>query len=186
LARSTEDRADILSVALQDEEGAEGNAEIQREYGAFPRWMNVVAKQAPKAAWHYKDRTRFDLDCDGDDEFIMTGLSLKEEGDLGVYSATYHVALSESSPVGIPTVKLFDFDVGASQLCAISPDIGFIEGETLQAQEGEEILACGAKLVLKSKNCQDQVIYWSGKHYGLEKPVQILQKEENKKETQKK
>lgn len=191
LARVTDDRADILSVALQDEKASDDQSETQREYGAFPRWMNVVAKQAPKVTWNYKDRTRFDLDCDGDDEFVMTGLSYKASEDPVLHTVMYHVALSENPPVGKPTVRMFDFDVIAENqdgedICSVSPNMSFTAGEQNQDSDNEVDVSCSARLTLKSKNCQDQVIYWSGTEYALEKAAEILQKEENKKETKKK
>ncbi len=188
LARVTDDRADILSVALQDEKVADDQVETQREYGAFPRWMNVVAKQAPKVTWNYKDRTRFDLDCDGDDEFIMTGLSYKESGEPTLHTVMYHVALSENPPIGKPTVKMFDFPVLAegNGVCSVTPNMSFIAGRPEPSDNDEQNSVCTARLMLKSKSCQDQVIYWSGEEYALEKALEILQKEENKKETKKK
>ena len=197
LARITEDRADILSVALNDEEKVGESAETQREYGAFPRWMNVVAKQESKANWNYKDRTRFDLDCDGDDEYIMTGVSIKGSDEPDLHTVMYHVAVAENSPIGKPIVKTFDFvvqsegDLEKASVCSALPVMSFIVQENAPKEEAqEEDAACAARLVLKSKNCIDQVIYWSGKEYALEKPIEkpaeILQKEENKKETKKK
>lgn len=189
LARITEDRADILSVALNDERNAGDAIETQREYGSFPRWMNVIAKQEPKAYWDYKDRTRFDLDCDGDDEYVMTGVSIKETGNSGLYSALYHVAVAENPPIGTPVATVFDFSIGdveaESNICTATPILRYIaEDQEAADTEGvseENHEACTARFTLKSKNCAEQVIYWSGKEYTLEKPEEILQKEENKK-----
>lgn len=192
LARVTDDRADILSVALNDEEKLDDQAETQREYGSFPRWMNVIAKQEPKANWNYKDRTRFDLDCDGDDEYIMTGVSIKSSEEPYLHTAIYHVAVAENPPIGKPVVKIFDFSIGAkdgteeTSVCSVSPIMSYLAQEKDQNEENQEEAVCTARLMLKSKNCSDQVIYWSGKEYTLEKSAEILQKEENKKETKKK
>lgn len=190
LARVTDDRADMLYVALQDEKNAEGQQETQREYGSFPRWMNVVSKKAPQAAWHYKDRTRFDLDCDGEDEFIMSGVSLALSDTPPLYAARYLISITDNPPVGKPLAQIIELPIGSEsnaqehQICSSSPDIDFVDGAPSQKPDNDEQQpSCQAKLVLRSKNCPDQVVYWLGAEYALEKQAQILQKDQNKKET---
>ena len=75
MARVTEDRLNILSVVLGDAE----NPDDMREYGAFPRWMNVLAKDHPDIYWDYGIRHAYDLNCDGDDEFIMEGVQIARQ-----------------------------------------------------------------------------------------------------------
>ena len=68
LAELTEQRTGVLSSSLKQEENAEAETEGLEKYSAFPRWMNVVARENPDVFWRYGDHMRVDLDCDGQDE----------------------------------------------------------------------------------------------------------------------
>ncbi len=71
MARVTEDRADLLTIAY----GEGGDINTQHEFGSFPRWMNVVTKDVPDIFWQYGRRASYDLTCDGREEHVMLGIS---------------------------------------------------------------------------------------------------------------
>ena len=62
MARLTDDRTDILTV-IYDETSLVGG---RKEFGSFPRWMNVVSSDYPQAGWQYGKRQSFDLNCDNE------------------------------------------------------------------------------------------------------------------------
>lgn len=182
LSNMTESRANLLAAILQDKAENEG----QGKFGNFPRWMNVVAKKEPKATWNYKDRARFDLNCDGDDEFIMSGVSFETTSDPSLYTAVYHISISENPAIGKPSAKIFDFPVSAEKdsgidgLCSLFPDFNLIDNKNGSGD------VCASKLELQNKGCDNYFIYWSGKEYKLENPEKKIKNKENKKETDKK
>lgn len=181
LARITEDRADMLAIVLEQEQE---NGHV-REFGSFPRWMNVAAKENPSVLWDYKARTSFDLDCDGELEYVMSGISLKvvNDGEELKHTAEYHLVVAENPMVGKPAVQKISFPVRSveteSAVCNIAPNLHFIENKNESVVEER----CASRLKVKSSNCADHTIYWSGSNYALEKKEQIIQEEENKKET---
>ena len=68
LTTLTQQRIRILEETLSRQQ-----AENVKEYGTFPRWMNVVAKNYPSIFWRYGDQLDVDLDCDKQNEKIMAG-----------------------------------------------------------------------------------------------------------------
>ena len=187
LARITEDRADMLTVIL---EGERENAPA-REFGSFPRWMNVAAKENPSVFWDYKARRAVDLDCDAATEYVMSGVSLQKSNSEEeiVHEAKYHVAVAENPAVGLPGVRLFSFPVmkgdGLTNVCSIRPSIDVSEGSKGPVPIDSEAESCSARLTIKTNKCPDRVISWIDGDYALEKTEQIIQEEENKKETKK-
>ena len=121
MARVTEDRADLLGIVFGDVE----NPEAPREYGTFPRWMNALVKDRPGIYWDYGGRKSYDLNCDGEDEFIMEGVQLKreklpaqeqkdqEEGAEEILSAAFSgekiVAIVQNPPWGGPRPRFLPF-----------------------------------------------------------------------------
>jgi len=192
MARVTDDRADLLTVIVMDQE-AEGGA---REYGSFPRWMNVLAKDYPAVYWDYGKRFSDDLNCDEEPEQIMMGMTVQKEGD--VLSQDIIVAVAQNPATGRPTPKLFTFDVEqeASEKALCSAQIGLTVREEKQAQkeskkdeaaqevgeETEEEKTCLRYLEIKHSNCKARKIKWDGKAFDLEAlPVPDETPEEEKK-----
>ncbi len=203
MARVTEDRLDLLTIALSDnsEEG------VQREYGSFPRWMNVVAKDYPAVSWTYGKRSRFDLDCDGEEEFVMQGFTTKEkklakedknedekEGEKSASSLIFEksvvVVIAQNPPTGRPSAKIFTFPVlnteGENTVCSDAVTIEYAQKpkvETDGEQEGvEEPMVCGAYLKVKNKGCAPKIISWTGKEFVLEieDKIEKIKKEDKK------
>lgn len=181
MARLTDDRADILTIAREDKVEL-GTA---REYGSFPRWMNVVAKENAGTYWNYGGRKGFDLDCDGEDEYVMHGLKtdefkiepyLKEteEGEekqnfsQSVFENQVVVSISQNPPVGKPTTQAFKFLVNnkdsESNICSQNISLDFTEGDLI----AEENKICDAKLKISAGKCEPKVIIWTGKDFDFE------------------
>lgn len=74
-------RTDLLATTLERELDEE-----PREFSAYPRWMNVLAHDYSDVFWRYGNWIQADLNCDGDNEKIMTGIRVsvpqKEINDL--------------------------------------------------------------------------------------------------------
>lgn len=207
MARLTDDRADLLTVIYGD--GTDSVS--QREYGSFPRWMNALAKDHSDIYWHYGGRTNMDLNCDGEDEYVMRGVRVsalkmdksktdpKPDADGKeveaapvnlIYEAKTVIAVTQSPPTGRPNAKIFEFPVQAedSADAACSENISFQFGEKPEVaaaapEEGEvpQEQACRAYLQLNQKGCAPKIISWTGKEFALE--VEQAP-EENKKETE--
>lgn len=161
LARLTDDRADILGVVVMDEE-AMG---MVREYGSFPRWMNVLAKDNPSVYWNYGKRFARDLNCDDESEQIMTGVVAKEQN--GVVSQEIVVAVAENSAIGRPKAKVFRFDIAdeEAQESLCSPSIS-LSATNKKGEEG----ACLSTLLIKHGACAPKIIGWDGKAFDLVMP----------------
>ncbi len=189
MARLTDDRADILTIVSDNDV----ELDTAREYGSFPRWMNVAAKENKDTYWNYGDRKAFDLDCDGENEYVMSGLKTNkfkiaphlkepEEGEEeqlfthSVFENQTVVSISQNPSVGKPTTQIFQFLVNdediISNICSHDLSIGFTEGELIT----EENPTCGAKLLIKSGKCEPKTIIWTGKNFDFE-PKEIIETE---------
>jgi uncharacterized protein YecT (DUF1311 family) len=181
MARVTEDRADILNVIYDDE----ADQENVREYGSFPRWMNVVAKENPSIHWNYGNRKGMDLDCDGEDEYVMSGLKIssvkmeipEEEAKIlpQNYNSTIVIALAENPTIGRPTIKTFEFLVSQEEsdktICNNRVNMKFIAPKPLKTdtqEEGEATPKCTAKLEITASGCASKNIIWGNQYYILE------------------
>jgi hypothetical protein len=194
MARLTDDRADILTVVHEDRI----QLETVREYGSFPRWMNVVAKENTDVYWDYGKRSGYDLDCDGEDEFVMTGVQTeavsidlpegKEPLSHQVFKNHVVVALAQNTSVGKPTAEIFKFILGNSEsensVCDSNISLRYIEptetdDEDLNDDTEKEVeeKICDAKLEIKSGKCDPKTIIWNGKGFELEK-IEVLETEE--------
>lgn len=158
LARLTDDRADILGVVVMDEEGMG----MVREYGSFPRWMNVLAKDNPAVYWNYGQRFARDLNCDDEAEQIMTGVIVKDQD--GVVSQDVVVAVAENSAIGRPKAKIFRFNISDEEsqgaLCSASINLNAAD------ERGEEGV-CLSNLSIKHGSCTPKIIKWDGKIFDL-------------------
>lgn len=191
MARLTDDRADILTIA-HDDKIELGKV---REYGSFPRWMNVVAQENKDIYWNYGGRKGFDLDCDGEDEYVMSGFKTEavkidaylkepEEGEEekslphSVFKNHMTVSISQNPSVGKPTAQIFKFlvsdDEGKNNICSHNMSVSFAEGDVIT----EDNPTCNAKLIMKTGNCEPKTIIWTGKDFDFE-PEEIIEAEEN-------
>lgn len=207
MARVTDDRADLLTVIYGD--GTDGVS--QREYGSFPRWMNALAKDHSDIYWHYGGRTDSDLNCDGENEYVMRGVRMSAlkmdkaktdradgEEDAGagdqpvnlIYESNMVLAIAQNPPTGRPTAKIIEFPVqtGGTGHTVCSDNVSFQFGErpapkaVLEEEGGQpQEPACRRFLQLNQKGCDPKIISWTGKEFALE--VEQAP-EENKKETE--
>lgn len=186
MARVTDDRADILTIVHEDKI----QLDTVREYGSFPRWMNVAAKENPKVYWDYAKRQGFDLDCDGEEEYIMSGMmsdvvevqSEGEEISKTSYNNNVVVSVSQNPSVGKPTTSVFKFPVQAIEsqdtICDQNFTYKFNAGDVLS----EEVTQCQAILEIQAGKCTPKKIQWDGKDFALVVPEVVeTEKDENKK-----
>lgn len=200
MARVTEDRANILSVANDNIK----NIDTVREYGSFPRWMNVVAKESPDTYWKYGQRNGFDLNCDGSDDYVMMGLEPKvsavevpttAEGEVidikpQNYNADIVVSLTQNPATGRPVTQKIKFLIGEGEgdniICNNDVSFKFIPAPPADDNETAE-KSCGAKLEIQAKSCPAKTISWTGKDFALEKAeVKLEEKLEDKDNKEKK
>ena len=189
MARVTEDRADILAIASNSDEKAQG----VREYGSFPRWMNVVAKDYPDIFWNYGTRTAYDLDCDGEDEYVMQGVRINniksaEELDESEvlpqnYETEYVISVTQNLSTGRPASKIFTFLVSDDEtpetICSPTPKLKFMAALEIEKEEnGKESPSCGAKLEIQSLGCSYKTIIWNESDFALE-AIEVEEEEIN-------
>lgn len=194
MARVTEDRADILATALMD--GAELSE--PKEYGSFPRWMNVVAKGKSKVFWDYHNRMSADLNCDGEQEKLIWGVSLTPveiveatQGQGHTYNTAVTIAIADNPLIGKPSVQYIEMPVlgaeGQDTLCDHEVRLKVIEANESEKEplvEGDltKEPLCQTKLEVNQKKCSAKSILWTGKTYALEikEEVQLeVEKEKN-------
>lgn len=193
MARVTDDRADLLAVIATDEESETG----VREYGSFPRWMNVLAKDHPEIYWNYGKRSSEDLNCDDDPEQIMVGTILakqaavasEEESKQDIsYNQEMVLSIVENPATGRPKARLFKFLVSEEDrldtLCSDNVSTQ-IEAETVaKIEEGEDSTkeeSCNTYLTIKNGSCIPKKIKWDGKNFVLQKPPVSDDKQEEEK-----
>lgn len=177
MARVTEDRVNLLTIAYAD-----GDQErATHEYGAFPRWMNVLSKDQSGTYWNYGNRSHFDLDCDGEEEYVMQGvvtsLSKVEKTPYSLYKKDVVVAIAQNPPIGRPVVEIFKFNVGGEDknmsVCSDNISIEFdqktpIEKKNSEESDSESPKKCLSFLKVKNKGCAPKIISWTGKKFVLE------------------
>ncbi|CAG0891589.1 unnamed protein product [Cyprideis torosa] len=148
MARVTEDRVDLLTIAYGDVT----NPDTQRQLGAFPRWMNAVAKEYPTIYWNYGARIEGDVNCDDQEEHIMTGMKMGEE------YPEIHLVVIESPLVGLTAAGMnsamtftIDHDPRAEEQeqklaaqNALYDDLNPAQKEAVLATEGPVLVLAGA------------------------------------------
>lgn len=165
MARVTEDRADLLTVAYGDIV----NPDVQRQFGNFPRWMNAVAKDYPNVYWKYGTRTKADLNCDNRAEHVMVGMSLDD------VSPSTKVIVVENPLIGKPKGTLFSLNPIVENMDGkddsedlMTKTIICNKGLDVRLNEGvldDETKTCGQSLVFTSKECVPLEIKWAGKGF---------------------
>ncbi|NCO03795.1 MAG: DUF1311 domain-containing protein [Alphaproteobacteria bacterium] len=192
MARVTDDRADILSTVLMD---ATELTQV-REYGSFPRWMNVAAKGKSSVFWDYRNRMSADLNCDGEQEKLMWGVSLDqvqahEGADSKLYNTSVTIAIGDNPATGKPSVQYITLPVlgadGVDNLCDHNIALKVVAAEESKEaiktkQDSEEKPVCQTILQVNDKKCSAKSILWTGKTYALEikqEEYSELEKEKN-------
>lgn len=165
MARVTDDRADLLSVTLTGMNNPAG----QREFGSFPRWMNVISKENKDIFWNYGARQRLELTCDKQDEYVMWGIktdSHKKKTDSD-YQETLTIAIAENPPIGRPQITKFNFLVsheeGSDNICSNKIAVSILEKDL-------DSDLCKKQLKISAIGCEDKMISWAGKEFVLDNP----------------
>ena len=140
-----------------------------REFASHPRWMNALAADYPDVFWRYGQWLQADLDCNGTEEEIMTGVAIEgykdakgnSAGDAaGVLSGSEHtykaeavIALSENVRTGRSKTTIFRLPISGgdaeNSFCNVPLGLEIIQTEnhiTNNAQgEAEEdtVMAAG-------------------------------------------
>lgn len=197
MARITEDRADLLTVAYGDV----ARPETQSQWGGFPIWMNAVAKEYPAIYWDYGSRLEGDVNCNGQDEQVMTGIKMGKE------APEIQLVVVENPLVGKPKPTLFSFPVvheaqgdveegmekkepSEHDICSDVVRVEMIKSPVREPVEGDEKKesgnaveeVCQASLHLISKGCAPKVVNWTGKGFD----IAVEKEPTDKKETEKK
>lgn len=180
MARVSEDRADLLGVISTDEEFAR----TPREYGSFPRWMNVLAKDYPSIYWNYGKRSAIDLNCDEEAEQIMVGMSAKpsqlQDQSEPLYNQEIILSIVENPSTGRPKAKLFKFPLVKEDLEG-SICMDFTNYSVKKAVlEEDESGKCPLFLEVTHGTCRPKIIQWDGKNFILQKQPNLEIKEEIK------
>lgn len=158
LVRITTDRKDILMAIYEHDV----KSDMPREYGSFPRWMNVVAKDHPNVAWFYGKREAVDLNCDNSDEYTMNGLNKKGQT---VY------AVIRNPEIGRAQTDVFAFPSDEDSKCSSEPSFSKV------VKAADEDKNCPSEITVKRKGCDDSKIIWTGKKF------EFIEIESEKKET---
>ncbi len=152
--------------------GEEGK--IDEEQMTFPRWMNVVAHQNPAVYWRYGDHVSADLNCDGQDEEILLGQTMKavanNEGETAHYTPHSVLAVVSNPAMGKPEAAIVPLEMVASEGKVCAPKISFIASEKADPARGEEdagavVPRCTATLEIAAKGCASQTLRWMGGKY---------------------
>ncbi len=169
ITRMTEQRAEQLSMSLFN-----SGRENPREFGTFPRWMNVLAHENPDIFWRYGQRESGDIDCDGMEEQIVSGVKITP-ADIETV-----VAIAENPAAGKPQTVLLSLPKSElvenksemdSFVC--SPYVDFVFKAGGEDGEEEEIKeTCQAHLLLNRAKCKKMRIHWTGKMYDITEYVQ--------------
>ena len=175
----TDMRDSVLRASLDEEAAAD-----PREFGNQPRWMNVLTQSYPDIFWRFGEWVSADLNCDGRDEQIMTGLSVAHiQEALIVDRSTVSkreqanevslvVAISDNPSAGIPTPSVHKIAVdelneapaeGMAHLCRPSVSIAVKDAAAKTTEEGGEV--CQKTLVIDDKICTPVAIHWDGLSY---------------------
>jgi uncharacterized protein YecT (DUF1311 family) len=176
MARLTDDRADILTVVYDDTSTVGG----RKEFGSFPRWMNVVSTDHPQVAWQYGQRESFDLNCDSENDEVITGYFTKAVESEEVLENSYFtkniaLAIVKNPVTGRPQSQLLTFEVNQEKapnhICNDHISIAVAEekssAEDDDTEEKTKEKACNVYLKVEAKGCEPKKIYWTGKSYEI-------------------
>ncbi|MEZ5815255.1 MAG: lysozyme inhibitor LprI family protein [Alphaproteobacteria bacterium] len=179
-------------VALQNALHKDDVRAVIGEAAAQPRWMNALAVDYPDVFWRYGGRVSVDLDCDGENEYIMSGLKFDKQ-DIDYKTV---VSISENPVTGRPQSFVLETPRSVSPpedgadlnaRCFGLVDFVFEQASHESAQtdgaeeagiksDGAEAAAetCASRLVVKDRQvksegsmCREHIILWDGRAYVL-------------------
>lgn len=174
LTAMTDHRLGILEAVRLREE-----APAPREFGSQPRWMNALAHDHPDIFWRHGEWKSADMDCDGEDEQIMTGISVNQIQEVKIdekavsekarHEIEIVISISENPKTGRPRAKLLRLPVSKNQegphLCR--PAIR-LELKDMPPAQAEAMPAKSCKVLhVTDRSCAPVVIFWDGKDYAL-------------------
>lgn len=126
IAALTEERIAVLR-AMNDL----ATSDKPREFSSHPRWMNALAGDYPDVFWRYNQWVQADIDCDDEEEEVMTGISMKYDKNgnpyfrspdkdsvkEGFYAGPLYrgeavIAVSDNPRTGLSKTTLFRLPIG--------------------------------------------------------------------------
>lgn len=178
LAEMTEKRIKLLELVQKREK-----ENAPREFSTQPRWMNALALDYPEIFWRYGEWKSTDMNCDGEDEQIMTGMSIVHIQDSvtiednAVTEGTHHdveiiIAVSDNPETGRPKAKLLRLPISdkyvgeKTHLCRPAIHLEITEHEQ-DSGDQDSNPTCAQALKITDKKCEPLIIYWDGKDYIL-------------------
>lgn len=168
LNRINEERIGALDTMNED------TATKPIDIKAQPRWMNALANDYPDVFWRFGESLSLDLDCDAEDEVIMTGLRIAPKTD----ALMAIIAITEKPDTGRPQSETFSlFLMPHEQSKAKSgayDDKRHVCSSSLSLRpvphpNAEE--TCGIALEVSDASCAPHILYRvDGKYQFLEEP----------------
>lgn len=172
--RLTQER--IVAIENSLEKSVED--EIIGEATTQPRWMNALAEDYPDVFWRYGTSVEGDADCDGEMEYMMTGLRQTEESGglepLVSISENPATGRPQSAVIVLPQAKDAEEDETLEQ-CGALLEIEFkaVEVEAVETTEQseeqpeEQVSECANQILIHTVNCPQRILYWGGDSYAL-------------------
>jgi len=151
-------RAETLAMLLDPHESLDSIVLVEE---IFPRWLNVLSQQNPEIYWQHGKRQNVDLNCDGIQEYIITGLSLDAE-----MRPVPVLALAENPVAGRPVTYLFSATQKTDDMNGLPScmqDISF-QIDNMQAKEKTDPAVCQMQVNILSKadSCPSAMLRWQG------------------------
>ena len=188
IARMTENRTNLLTVIAEDSRIIEHS----RRPGDFPRWMSALTTNHPGVFWKFGERLQADLDCDGQHEMVMPGVTFSfkppqkektpddQAKEALLYTATAIIAIAQNAPFGHPETQLihvpFDYK-GEKQdgmLCHTDISLKVKEEKRPKKAEQEPEAAdrsCQTVLTLRNGKCAPVSIGKTDTGFGIAIPA---------------
>lgn len=166
LSRLTENRARTLSAGIKGDE-SENTA---HEYGNFSRLMAVLASEMPDIAWFHGNTQSMDLNCDGQDEELIDGITV---------SGDRYFIVANNPLVGRPTYTPFHFAMN-DQNCYAG-----VVFDTVIPESEDDI--CDRYVSVQTQQCGSGKIIFTDKNKFefIENPVEDLTLNQSKEIEQK-
>jgi uncharacterized protein YecT (DUF1311 family) len=132
------------------------------ELGSKPRWMNIIAREYANIFWRYGDVLELDMNCDGQNEWVMSGLQLTKDTD-GSNAMQAVIALADNPPIGKPKMNLYQFaitpDTQAQSLCQAQIKL------SASSHKMAENNNCSTALKVSDTVCAPYLIYAENGNY---------------------
>lgn len=171
LTNLTSLRSSVLVAYLDNQQVGEAEA-----LSSIPLWMNVLGDEHPDVFWKNAQRVHGDLDCDGADEQILTGVRIYQSEPV---QQEVFIAIVENPITGQPKTTVFTYPVAkklqdtyvctpnvAVVITQIQNDVdGDDSNDSAEDDELIEQKTCSSVLKIESDDCAPIEIFWDGKKY---------------------